>query len=139
MIRSVLAVFTGIVVLTIVSYAIEALANPLTLRLVPDALSDTAPLSHSLPARLFMMAYTIFSIALGGYVTAWIARRAQALHAVIMSAIVLALTAWEMFRLPHQAPRWSWIMGMILTVPAAWFGAKICARHPPRRTRWQVS
>jgi hypothetical protein len=44
-----------------------------------------------------------------------------------------------MFKLPHQAPIWSWITGMILTVPAAWFGAAICARHPLRRTRPQVS
>jgi hypothetical protein len=135
MIRSVLAIFAGIVVLTIASFAIEAVANPLTLQLIPDALSDTAPLSHSLPARLFMMAYTMFSIALGGYVTAWIARRAQTLHGVIMGAIEVALTLWAMFKLPHQAPLWSWIMGMILTIPAAWFGAKICARHPLRRTR----
>ena len=133
MIRSVLAVFGGIVLLTIVSFAIEAVASPLTLRIVPDALSATAPLSHSLPARLFMMVYTMFSIALGGYVTAWIARRSQALHGLIMGAIVLALTVWEMFRLPQEAPLWSWIAGMILIVPAAWFGAVICARHPPRR------
>jgi putative membrane protein (TIGR04086 family) len=139
MIRSVLAIFAGIVVLTVASFAIEAIANPLTLRLVPDALSDTAPLSHSLPARLFMMAYTMFSIALGGYVTAWIARRAQVLHGVIMGAIEVALTLWAMFKLPHQAPIWSWITGMILTIPAAWFGAAICARHPLRRTRPQVS
>jgi hypothetical protein len=139
MIRSVLAIFAGIVVLTIVSFAIEAVANPLTLQVVPDALSDTAPLSHSLPARLFMMAYTMFSIALGGYVTAWIARRAQALHGVIMGAIVFVLTVWEMFRLPHQAPLWSWITGMILIIPAAWFGAAICSRHPPRRTATRVS
>ncbi|HXO43861.1 MAG TPA: hypothetical protein VN846_00200 [Candidatus Cybelea sp.] len=129
MIRSVAAVLAGIVVLTILSFAIEAAANPLVLRAFPDALGVGAPLRHALPARLFMMAYTMLSIAAGGYVTAWIARSAKVWHAVVMGAIELALTAYAMFELPHQAPLWSWLTGMVLLVPAAWLGAVFRVKH----------
>jgi hypothetical protein len=84
MVRSVIAILAGIVVLTIMSFAIEAAANPLVLRVFPDALQSGAPLVHALPARLFMLAYTMLSVAAGGYVTAWVARRAKVWHAVIM-------------------------------------------------------
>jgi hypothetical protein len=43
MIRSGLAVLAGIVVLTIASFAIEAVANPLVLRVFPDALQAAEP------------------------------------------------------------------------------------------------
>jgi hypothetical protein len=139
MIRSVLAVLAGIVVLTIVSFAIEAVASPLTLRIFPDALQSGAPLSHTLPARLFMMAYTMLSVAAGGHVTAWIARRSRMSHAAIMGAIEVALTVYAMIELPHQAPLWFWIAGMILTVPAACLGAAIRVKQSVRRTPARVS
>ena len=123
MIRSVAAVLAGIVVLTIASFAIEAAADPVVLRVFPDALQIGAPIGHALPARLFMMAYTMLSVAAGGYVTAWIARSAKVWHAVIMGAIEVALTVCAMFKLLHQAPLWSWLLGMVLLVPAAWLGA----------------
>jgi len=139
MIRSGLAVLAGIVVLTIASFAIEAVANPLVLRVLPDALQSGAPLSHALPARLFMMAYTTLSVAAGGYVTAWIARRSPMWHGAIMGAIEVALTILAMFKLSHQAPLWSWIAGMVLLVPAAWFGAAIRVIHSGRRAPAPVS
>ena len=75
MIRSILAVLAGLVALTIVSFGIEAVADPLLMHLFPKALPDAAAIAGSLSARLFMVTYTTFSIAVGGYVTAWVARR----------------------------------------------------------------
>jgi fatty acid desaturase len=77
-------------------------------------------------------------VAAGGYVTAWLARRAEIRHAVIMGAIEVALTIWAMIELPDQAPMWAWILGMVLIVPAAWVGGAIRAkqtrpRHPSER------
>jgi hypothetical protein len=134
MIRSVLAVLAGLVVLTIASFAIEAVSDPFMLRVFPDALQSGAPLSHALPARFFMMAYTMLSVAVGGYVTAWIARRSQVRHAAIMGAIEVALTFYAMIKFSHQAPLWSWIIGMVLIVPAASLGAAIRAKQSARRT-----
>ena len=127
MIRSILAVVAGLVVLTIVSFAIEAVADPLLMHLFPAALPDAAALASNFPVRLFMLVYTTASIAAGGYVTAWIARRSQLTHAAIMGAIEVAFTLYVMIAVPipeaHPAPRWAWIAGMILMIPAACFGA----------------
>jgi hypothetical protein len=128
MMRSVLAMMVGIVILTITSFAIEAVADPLLLRMFPATLPNRAALAHNLPATLFQLAYTALCIAAGGYVTAWLARRAQVRHAVILGAIELALTVWAMVSFPGEAPRRNWIVGMILIVPAAWLGAKVRAR-----------
>ncbi len=137
MIRSILAVVAGIVVLTIVSFAIEAVADPLLMRMFPAALPDAAALSANFPARLFMLAYTLFSIGVAGYFTAWIANRSRVGHAAIMGAIEVALTLYIMIAAPfpeaHQAPRWWWIAGMILMIPAAALGGLIRARKTSRQ------
>lgn len=134
MIRSILAVIAGLVVLTIVSFAIEAAADPLLRHLFPGALPDAAALARNFSARLFMLAYTTFSIAVGGYFTGWIARRAQVTHAAIMGAIEVAFTLYVMVSAPfaevHQAPRWGWIIEMILMIPAACLGAAVRAKQP---------
>jgi hypothetical protein len=143
MIRSVLAVLAGIVALTIVSFGIEAAADPLLMHLFPGTLPDPAALSRNFSARLFMLVYTSFSIGLGGYVTAWIASRAKIWHAAIVGAIEIAFTVYIMIAAPfqeaHQAPLWGWIAGMILMVPAACIGAAIRARQKSRQAIPQVS
>lgn len=131
---SVLAVLAGIAALTVASFAIEAVANPLLMHLFPRALPDAAALSRSVPAHLVMFAYTFLSVALGGYVTAWIAPRAGVAHAIVMGAIEVLLTVWAMHALPHQAPLWSWITGMIFTIPAAWLGGAWRAHTGKTRT-----
>jgi hypothetical protein len=123
MIRSVLAILAGIAVLTVTSFAIEAVANPLLMRMFPHALPNRTAMSHNLAATLFQVTYTALCIAAGGYVTAWLARRSQVRHAAIMGAIEVALTFWAMMSLPGEAPLRNWIMGMAMIVPAAWCGA----------------
>ena len=122
MLRSVLAILAGIAVLTASSFAIEAIANPLMFKLFPHAIPNRAAISHNLPATLFQFFYTAWCIAAGGYVTAWIARKARARHAVIMGAIEVALTLIAMWSFAGEAPLRNWIVGMVLTVPAAWCG-----------------
>ena len=132
-IRSILAVIAGLVVLTLVSFAIEAVADPLLIRLFPRALPDAAALAGSLPARAFMLAYTTFSIAVGGYVTAWIARRSPITHAAVLGAIEVAFTMYVMIAVPfveaQPAPRWVVITGVILIIPAACLGALIRSKQ----------
>lgn len=125
--RSILAILAGLVVLTVVSFGIEAVADPLLMHLFPRALPDAAALSANVPARLFMTAYTLLAIAIGGYVTAWIAQRAEIAHGAVMGAIEAAFTLYVMIARPfpeaHQAPRWGWILGLVLMIPAACLGA----------------
>jgi hypothetical protein len=128
MLRSALAVLAGIAVLTATSFAIEAAADPLLLRMFPDALPNRAALSHNLQAALFLFAYSALCVAAGGYVTAWLARRYPVRHAAIMGAVQVALTAWAMFSIREVAPLRNWIVSMLLTVPAAWSGGMLRAR-----------
>jgi Na+-transporting NADH:ubiquinone oxidoreductase subunit NqrB len=133
MIRSILAVLAGLVVLTLVSFAIEAAADPLLMHLFPQALPDAAALQGNLPARLFMLAYTTLSIGIGGYVTAWIARRSRLTLAAIMGAIEATFTLYVMigapFHVAHPTPPFVWITGLILMIPAACLGSAIRAKQ----------
>ena len=128
MIRSILAVLAGIAVLTATSFGIEAVANPLMMRMFPDSLPNQSAISHNLPATLFLFTYTSLCVAAGGYVTAWVAHRSEALHAVIMGGIQTMLTVWAMLSIPDQAPLRNWLVGIALTVPAAWCGGMLRAK-----------
>jgi hypothetical protein len=143
LIRSFLAVLAGIVALTIVSFGIEAAADPLLMHFFPGALPDAAALSRNFPARLLMLAYTTFAIGLGGYVTAWIASRSKIWHAAIMGAVEVAFTLYVMVAAPfpevRQAPRWGWIAGIILMIPAAILGGLIRARKTRLETTTGLS
>ncbi len=141
MIRSTLAILAGIVTLTITSFAIEAAADPLMMRLFPHALPNRAAISHSLPATIFLLAYTALCVAAGGYVTAWLARRAPVFHSLLMGAVQFALTVWAMMSLSvrSEAPLRNWIGALVFTFPAAWCGGLLRARqiakkNAPRET-----
>ena len=128
MIRSILAILAGIVVLTVASFAIEAAVDPLLLHMFPRALPNRDAMSHNLPATLLQGMYTALSIAAGGYVRAWLARRREVLHAVIMGGIEVGFTVWAMVALPNEDLFRNWIVGMALIVPAAWCWGVVARR-----------
>jgi putative membrane protein (TIGR04086 family) len=125
MLRSILAVLAGIAVLTVTSFAIEAAADPLLLKMFPQALPNLAAIGYNLPASLFTIGYTMLCVAAGGYVTARLARRAGVLHAVVMGVIQVALTVWAMEAFADKAPLRNWVLTMVLTVPATWSGGML--------------
>lgn len=127
MIRRMLAILAGIATLTFTSFAIEAAADPLMIRLFPLALPNRGAISHSVPATLFMFVYTAACIAAGGYVTAWIARRSPVLHALIMGIVQEALTVWAMLSIGKEAPLRNWIGALVFAIPAACLGGMIRA------------
>jgi hypothetical protein len=140
MIRSALAVLGGILALTVGSFAIEAAANPLAMKLFPHALPNESAMNHNVPLKLFTLVYTMLCVAAGGYVTAWLARRSEVRHAVIMGVIEAVFTVAAMAELPGHAPLWSWVTGIVLIIPAAWFGGWIRADRSrnaaKRRPSW---
>ena len=87
----------------------------------PDAQSEGAT-SHNVVRKLIMFVYSTLCVACGGYVTAWLARGSEVRHAVIMGAIQMALTVLAMIEFHDKAPLWFWIVGIVVTVPAAWCG-----------------
>ena len=128
-IRSVLAVLAGIVTLTVTSFAIEAAADPLLMWMFPHALPNRAAISYNLWSALLMFSYTFLCVVAGGYVTAWIARRAPVLHALVMGVVQVALTFWAMKAFADIAPMRNWIVAIALTIPAAWLGGALRARR----------
>jgi len=62
----------------------------------------------------------LLCLAFGGYLAAWIVRRASVKHALAMGGIQLVLTVFAMTSFYSQAPLRNWIVGLVLTVPAAW-------------------
>jgi hypothetical protein len=132
MIRSALAIMAGIAVLTATSFAIEAAANPLMMRMFPHSLPTSAAIGYNLPANLFLYAYTALCVACGGYVTARLANRAPVRHSVIMGVVQVALTVLAMVSLREAGPLRNWIAAMVLTVPAAWCGGVLRANRTSR-------
>ncbi len=128
MIRSVLAIVAGVATLTAISFGIEAVADPLLMRLFPAALPTRAALSHNVPAELFGFAYGAVSIAAGGYVAAWIARRAPMMHATILGIVQSLLTVMAMTAMWNHAPAMNWIVALVMSLPASLLGGWLCAR-----------
>jgi hypothetical protein len=132
MLRSILSVLAGIVVLTAASFAIEAVLNPLLLRLFPQALPDAAALSSNPWVKALTFAYGLICVASGGYVAARIARRLPIQHAAAMGVVQAALTIAAMFSPEgsHASPA-QWIFIAILSIPAALAGGSLYKRQSP--------
>jgi len=126
--RSVVGVLVGLIVLTAASFAIEAAAGPILMRMFPNALPNRAALQQNLPASIFLFFYTSLCLVLGSYVAAWIAGRAPVLHALIMGAVEIALTLMAMVHFT-DLPRRNFIVSLLLTLPVAWIGGALRARH----------
>jgi hypothetical protein len=121
LLRSILAVLAGLVAITAVSFAIEAVADPLLMRML--ALPDRAALTHNSAVSLITMAYTLVCVAGGGYVTAKLTRRLPVRHALQAALMVPAMMSFA-----DPGPLWRWVFGMVLEIPAAWAGGAIYAR-----------
>ena len=137
-IRSVLAVFAGIAVLTMTSFAIEWATDPVLAGVLPDAQS-TGATSHNVVRKLIMFVYSTLCVACGGYATAWLARGSEVRHAVIMGVIQMTLTLLAMIEFHDKAPLWFWIAGIVVTVPAAWCGGMLRVKVLDRATNRRES
>lgn len=130
MVRSVLAVLSGIVVLTAASFGIEAALDPLLLRLFPQALPSPAALSTNEWVRIITFIYGFACVAAGGYVAARVAPQLPMRHAAAMGLIQAGLTIVAMLspESNHASPL-QWIVITILSVPAALAGGILYMRR----------
>jgi hypothetical protein len=131
-VRSLLAVLVGTVSTSVVTFLIERSVDPLLMHLFPDSLSDRFAFDHNFWVRLLVIAYTLSALAFGGYVAAWIARRAPVLHAAIVGVLQIAITIYFVMLAPHhlyEPPTWKWIALLILMTPAAVVGGLIRGRQ----------
>jgi hypothetical protein len=123
MFRSVLSVIAGIAVLTATSFAIEAVMDPLLLRVFPLALPSPTALSTNHWVRALTFAYGLMCVAAGGYIAARIASRLPIRHAAAMGIVQAGLTIVAMLSPEaNHATRLQWIATAILSIPAALAG-----------------
>ena len=126
MLRSALAVLAGLVVILITSFGIEAVANPLLVKVL--GLPNEAALPHNMVVWAITFTYTFVCVIAGGWVTARLAPKLRERHALALGVIQSLLTIPAMLAFPAQAPIWGWILSMILVIPGAWLGGVIYAR-----------
>jgi len=114
--RSAGAVASGIIVLSALSFPAEWLVL---------LLARETPESMSTPSRALASLLTLLSVAAGGYVTAWLAKRKPVAHATAMGVIMLAMTAVVLTRMHVEGPGWLALVSTCLLVPAAWIGGRL--------------
>jgi hypothetical protein len=129
MFRSVLAVLAGIAMLTVASFALEAVLNPLLLHLFPQALPGPDALSANSWVKALTFTYGFLCVAAGGYATARLAPRVPVKHAAAMGIVQAGLTIMAMLSpVSSHASTLQWIATAIMSVPAALAGGALHGR-----------
>jgi hypothetical protein len=123
--RSILAILLGAVLAGVVIFAVESAGH--LVYPPPEGLdfSDREAVRVFIaeaPAGallLVLVAWAVGTFA-GAWLAAWIAKRAQVLHALIIGVLFLAGAVVNMLMIPH--PLWFWIPGVLLFLPSAAMG-----------------
>ena len=138
MIRSALAVLAGLVAFVAALSAVQAALVAVITRLYPEMSSPDSVIDSGGISSVLWLVWEALSMAGAGYVTAWLASHHEIRHAVVVGAVQAALTLWAPFAVREpDSPLWFWVTGILLMVPAAWFGgglrnkATIGAASPP--------
>ena len=120
--RGVIGIIGGIATLSGLLFAMERLV---------DAMFGTAggaPFMRNAPAMVLWLLWEAVSVAAGGFVTAWIARRHAVRHAVVMGTLQALMTLAAMFSVRDGgSPLWFWLVGIASMPPAAWVGGRVNA------------
>jgi hypothetical protein len=129
--RSVLAVVLGFVAASAVMMAVETFnghylypelgraAEGMTDREAIRSLLASAPVGAFL---VVILGWTLGSLA-GGFVAAWIARRAPAGHALVLGALLTLAGVANNLMVPP--PGWFWMASLVVLIPAAYIGSRL--------------
>lgn len=83
-------------------------------------------INRSVTTQGVWLAWNVVSMAVAGYLVACIAPKAPRAHAVVMGAIQMLFTLGALIgNGVGDTPLWLWLGGMVTSVPAAWFGARL--------------
>ncbi len=134
MLRSVLGIVLGFVLGTAVIAGLETLGhviyppakevdfhNPEAVK----AYMAVIPLG----ALLFVLLAFAAGAFVGGWVAAWVARRAPALHALIVGGFFLLAGIANLMMIPH--PLWFAIVNLLIFLPFAYAGSLLVRRPTP--------
>lgn len=132
--RSVLGVFLGLMLISLIAEGIEFLL----VALVHGSITTDQEVYFEIRNRpaLLGIKFIYNSVAglAGGYVTAWIARRAPIWHGVFLAAVQLSGFIYGMTASPYASttPMWAWIGLAGTMTPMIVFGSWVrCRRATP--------
>lgn len=133
--RSVLGVFFGLMLISLIAEGIEFLL----VALVHGSITTDQDVYFEIRNRPAMLAakfiYNSVAGLAGGYLTGWIAGRAPIWHGVFLAAVQLAGFIYGMTASPYAntTPMWAWIGLAGTTTPIIVFGSWLRRRRAMQR------
>jgi hypothetical protein len=129
--RSVLAVVAGLVLISLIVEPIEFLLVGLLNRGLttdPDIYFQVRNQPAVLAAKLV---YNTAAAIVGGWVAAWVARRAPVAHGIVLAGIQTAAFGWAVANpaLRRSTPDWMWACLIVLTFAGIIVGALLQSRR----------
>jgi hypothetical protein len=133
--RSILAVFAGIVVAGVAVVIVEMAGHAVfpiaagTDFSSPDAIGK-AIASGAIPTGAFaaLVAAWGFGAFAGALAAAACASRAKLTHGMVFGGLFLLVTLFNLLMIPH--PVWVWVLGLAAIPPAAYLGAWLAKGRP---------
>lgn len=123
MMRSVLAVLTGVVTIGVLAVAGDAAMR----RLVPSAF-DANGFTDNVPVLLAALLYTTLFSAVGGWFTAAASKRRDLRDVFILVGLQFVMTLVANVMLFDRRILWFYVLGLVLTVPAIVAGGRVRIR-----------
>lgn len=123
MIHSLAAILAGLCLIVALSFAADA-AVPI---LIPGAFGGPDA-GGTAGLLLLTLTYVAVATAAGGYLTALLAARHPARHALVLGGLGLVLVAVGTAFTWTSAPAWYHAASLAAVVPFAWFGGHLRAR-----------
>jgi hypothetical protein len=132
MLRSIFAVVLGVIVGGITVGIVEIIGH--TLYPPPPDLDASNPealkayiATAPMAVLLFVLLAWVVGAFTGGFVAAWIGRRAPAVHALMIGGFILLAGMATMLVYPH--PVWFWIAGIVGVPPSAYLASLLVGRR----------
>lgn len=127
MIRSIAAVVSGFILVTVLSIG----ADVALMGLAPEAFGPDGH-TRSGPVLLVVVVYVALFTVIGGYVTAAIASHRPIAHALSLGALGLIAGVAGTAANWDSAPAWYHAAVLLQVMPSAWLGGYLQASRPRR-------
>jgi hypothetical protein len=128
MLRSIPAVAAGSVVWMVIALGLDFLL----ISMFPHW-ADSRGRVESVPVLFLMLSYSTGTEVLAGYITGWIARRREVMHALVLGLLQLAMGIVATIKMWETAPAWWHVAILALVVPATVAGGRWRALRKSRR------
>ena len=125
--RSILALIAGFVATIVVSVACDGL-----MRLVAPGAFGADGRTPGPAMTAFGVFYTLVSAAVGGYLAALIARRAEVMHALVLGTLGAVATLIIILAVPSTQRTTGQLVSAMLVIPVTTLGGWLRARSRPR-------